>query len=340
MRILITGGRAPVALDLVRRFARQGHVVHLAESARLPLAGFSRYPAGRHRVAPPRQQPQRFDEQLEALVRKERIDLVIPTCEEVLWVRVAAFAPSFADLVELHNKWTFVQRARRLGLSVPDSWLLGDQPAGEHVYKPIYSRFGTATRIRPKIVPKHGDWIAQRYLPGKLLCSYSVVHEGRLAAHVCYRPSLHLQGGAGLLFEAVEHPGVLAWVETFAQGLSGQLSFDFIQGPDGSLAALECNPRATSGLHLFASDERLVQAFLGPGPCYHAEVGNRSILAAAALFSQPLGLLRSRARPVVCDWRDPLPALGQVFSFLEVVWQSRRQSLSLLESTTHDIQWP
>ena len=46
-------------------------------------------------------------------------------------------------------------------------------------------------------------------------------------------------------------------------GYSGQISFDWIVGGDGCARAIECNPRATSGLHLFARDAALPAALMG-----------------------------------------------------------------------------
>ena len=40
-RILLTGARAPVTLDLVRHFHRAGHEVYVADSIYLPLARLS-----------------------------------------------------------------------------------------------------------------------------------------------------------------------------------------------------------------------------------------------------------------------------------------------------------
>ncbi len=39
-RVLLTGARAPVTLDLARHFARRGHEVYFADSVHLPLARF------------------------------------------------------------------------------------------------------------------------------------------------------------------------------------------------------------------------------------------------------------------------------------------------------------
>ncbi|MNY52998.1 hypothetical protein D3C86_1887190 [compost metagenome] len=45
------------------------------------------------------------------------------------------------------------------------------------------------------------------------------------------------------------------------------------------------------------------------------------------------------SREILLDWRDPLPALGQVAS-LAALWRtSRLHGVSLLEASTWDIEW-
>ena len=346
MRVLITGTRAPVALELTRRFGRLGHQVHGADSLAFPLAGFSRYAQKNHRLPPPRQQPERFTQALRDLIERERIDLVIPTCEEVLWVAQAIqpFAPTFQQLQLLHNKWTFHQTARQLGLASPDSYLLEEIPQAlerNWILKPVFSRFGTETLMDPKEIASldirpDRPWIAQRRVDGDLLCSYSVAHQGKLHAHVAYEPTLRLGGGAGVMFRSLDHPAIEKWVQHFVEqlGLSGQLSFDFIENETG-VTALECNPRATSGAHLFESDTRLVEAFLGNG-FYHCEPGRTAMLEGAALCLRPWAW----ARPVIADGGDPGPMFGQILSFSEMCLRSLRWHISILQATTRDIEWP
>ena len=67
-------------------------------------------------------------------------------------------------------------------------------------------------------------------------------------------------------FEQVQHEGTRAWVEHFVRTVrfSGQIGFDFIEDVTGQVHAIECNPRATSGIHLFHPGDGLVRALLEP----------------------------------------------------------------------------
>ncbi|TJW70248.1 MAG: hypothetical protein E5V92_34405, partial [Mesorhizobium sp.] len=87
--VLITGARAPVALHLARLLHGAGRRVILADAPARPIAATSKACARYHRLPPPRFEPRAYAEAVEALVRAEGIDLVIPTCEEVFHLAMA-----------------------------------------------------------------------------------------------------------------------------------------------------------------------------------------------------------------------------------------------------------
>src|SRR5690606_2050101 len=66
-RVLITGARAAVAVDLARDFRRAGWEVHLADSTTARIARWSRAPHAVHRYGPPRAEPERFAADIAAL---------------------------------------------------------------------------------------------------------------------------------------------------------------------------------------------------------------------------------------------------------------------------------
>ena len=128
MKVLFTGGRAPATLELIRNFRQSGAEIFVAESLPLALSGFSRCVTRSYRVPEPRSDPLRFAYAIIDIVRKEAIDLLVPTCEEIYHVaqhrdliqdHCSVFAPSLAVLHELHNKYLFIEKAKYLGLAVP-----------------------------------------------------------------------------------------------------------------------------------------------------------------------------------------------------------------------------
>jgi len=366
-------------------FQRAGHRVLMAESLPWHLSRPSLAVAANYRVPPPRQHPRGFRRALAEIVRRERVDLLVPTCEEIYAVArgraelAAAGGPPDKPLVVLaepletlrglHNKWLFAEKAERHGLWVPETRLLesvGDLRAtltagGEWVLKPVYSRFAVHTLLPPhsalalaRVRPSpSAPWVAQAYQRGRQVCTYSVAHQGRLAAHVAYPVEFTAGQGAAVAFRAIEHPAAQDWVTRFvaAEGFTGQIAFDFIEMEGGAVAALECNPRATSGAHLLAGEPNFARAFFEPLPQPVTALTAQPAMLAAGMLLYSLPAARSRAglrrwarafansRDVVFNWRDPLPALLQGLSLLPFAAWSLRHHMSLIAASTYDIEW-
>jgi hypothetical protein len=377
-RVLITGGRAPAALELARVFARAGHAVFVAESVPWPLARPSRAVRRTFRVPGPNQDPAGFVRALLEIIRAERIDLLLPTCEELFYVARGRAALSAAcrvlaepleTLRPLHDKWLFAERARAYGLAVPETRRVQSAAelrgvlaeGGDWVLKPAYSRFAAKTlmpphqeralaQVRPSLA---APWVAQRLVRGRQVCTYSLAQAGRLLAHTAYPADFTAGQGATIVFQHLEHPAALRWVERFvkAERFSGQIAFDFIETEEGTLCALECNPRATSGVHLLARHPGFADAFFDqPAEMITPPPGRPGMLAAAMwLYALPAvrtgrrlrAWLRTMltARDVIFDWRDPLPALLQGLGVAHFLAWSKRHGISALEASTYDIEW-
>jgi predicted ATP-grasp superfamily ATP-dependent carboligase len=378
INLLLTGGRAPFTLELARIFHRAGHTVFLAESLPGNLASTSRALAAGFIVPPPRQQPERYVHALQDIIRQCRIDLLIPTCEEAFYIarrkaelsaNCIVFVESIEQLRPLHNKWMFVQLAAELGLSVPETILVetvDDLSAAffrwpKLVLKPVYSRFAAHTLLLPSAQQAEAAfhagrgiaWVAQEYLSGRQICTYSVVHQGNLTAHCAYTSDFTAGLGSMILFEAVNHPSVLAWVKKFVANrrFTGHIAFDFIENSSGEVFALECNPRATSGIHLFAETPDFTTAFLNPGqPCLFPFQSQPSMLLMAMLiYGLPQAFMRRKlktwltaftsSRDVIFSLRDPAPAFFQLRNLLHLTRLGWRYKISPIEASTYDIEW-
>jgi hypothetical protein len=132
---------------------------------------------------------------------------------------------------------------------------------------------------------------------------------------------------------------------------TGQIAFDFIETPDGRLCALECNPRATSGVHLLASNPNFIEAFLNPNIiCINPAKDRSSMFAIAMLFYGFIGAFKKNklgnwfstfftSKDVIFDIKDPLPFLLQFRSIFAYLKTSREQKISPMEASTFDIEW-
>ncbi len=205
--------------------------MHLLDFQRFPLARFSNS-CHRYWRLPSPVFSSDFFQQFSGLLQNIQPDLIVPTCEELFWLRHSysgpqLFCPQLPQLLEVHNKLTFVQLCQRLGLEVPSSFSVrrfSDVQQHEFacspdarlpiVLKPAFSRFGFEQKLRPTWAEVQAtldgsrDWVCQTFLDGQSYCSYSIAHAGQLQAHACYRPLLRLSQGAAVAIEAVDHPQI------------------------------------------------------------------------------------------------------------------------------------
>ena len=374
--ILLTGGRAPATLELARAFHRAGHKVFMAESLRGHLSEPSNALTANYLVPPPRQQTSAFLGALKSIITQNKIDLLIPTCEEVFYVSMGrdqlpckVFVEPINPLQTIHHKWAFIIQALNLDLPVPETLLIRSEDEllmafaqwTRLILKPIYSRFASRTLIRPTIkqalatltFDSDNPWIAQEFIEGQQFCTYSVCHHGHITAHTAYRSDFTAGQGATIVFQHFDHPGIFEWVRRFVEAtlFTGQIAFDFIESPDGEIVALECNPRATSGIHLLASEPKFIDAFFDESMSCQTPSGNRSSMLASAMlmyglfpaiknhkFNSWLSTFFSSC-DVIFDMKDLSPFLLQWRSILYYLKLAREQHISPLAASTFDIEW-
>ena len=366
--VIVTGARAPVALDIARSFRALGWTVHLADSVPATAARWSRPAFSVHRLPPPRTAFAAFRAALARLVEATGATLVVPTCEEVFYIAAAApparvFAPPPDVLRRLHSKALFADVARAAGVTVPDTHAIDAAaalpalPLDRIVLKPEFSRFAAATLIRPsprtvarlRPSPTH-RWVAQPFVAGEELCLWTATHAGRVTAHALYRPAWRHGRSAAYAFEAVDWPPAIDMARRIvaATGATGHLSFDLIRTPDGAAVPIECNPRAVSGVHLF-DGSALARAILGESVPPPAPGTRRHLAPAMALLGVPSALAARRWRSFRNQWRDGRdaitrpgdrwPAAGALVDAARfaALGLSRHRSPTL--QTTADIEW-
>ncbi len=367
---LITGARSPAALDLARDLTAAGLVVHMADSSPARIARWSHTPAAVHRHASPVQNRDRFRQDIAALVARLRPAIVVPTCEEIFHLAAARedgievgplFAPDLATLDRLHAKDSFNALALSLGLDAPVTTLI-TSPLAEtgpaldgQVVKACYSRFGLAAMIAPSraaaaaIRPTRAlPWVLQARVDGVEHSSYAVVVGGRITAFAAYRSTRSLSGGAGYAFRPAPdgvRDRLLGASRAVAGhlGMTGQLALDAID--DGTRSWLiECNPRATSGVHLMAGGGHLARAMLGCVSRSTPGKDDRHLLPMMLSWGVMDQLRRGRrprltGRDVIGAPGDRMPLLGAVADTIGFAVSSVRHRISLTGATTRDIEW-
>lgn len=376
VRIAITGARAPVALHLARLLIEAGHYVTLVDHLKHPLAAASRLHLSYCRIPAFSEDTEAADDALHDIILKQGISFVIPTCEEVLhlgalWKRkppkATLFAPKLAELIQFHHKYNFIRLCDNLGLSTPRTNLVTTtqelsthfQDAHDLVFKPVWSRFGSQVLIRPRarkiqqVRPTlKNPWVAQEYIDGTELCVYAIARAGRLIALSTYRSLVRAGPGAAICFAPENSKPLRGFVEKIisATAWTGQVSFDVMRTQDGSFLPLECNPRATSGLHFFSDSAAFSRAIFGETDNVKPNVTAPQTLPLALwLYGLPM-MLNKKQRLVFLDalrrssdvMRWPLDRVGygaQLRAVAEFAGIAFRHRISLKRASTWGIEW-
>lgn len=374
--VLILGARAPVALDHARRFAAQGWRVVVGDSIPCRMTAWSHAVSACVALPSARLSPVRYARALKDAISAHRVTLVVPTCEEAFYLshvrqqlpRDVRVAVADSDTMRtLHSKWLFPQLASDVGMQTPRGARVQSLDDAREwaggaavVLKPEFSRFGVHVRLYADGIPRAaaplaplGAWVVQDYCAGRELCSYSVADGGRLLAHVTYRPVHRLGVSSSYWFAPVESLPVRAAVESLVTrlGYTGQIAFDWIEDDTGTVRALECNPRAISGVHLFADHDDLPGALAGSAAsCAGTSTTAARMIAAVMLAPGLAGALRRgqlhgwwRDWQAACDViavpGDRRPLAGAVADLAAYAAMALRQRCSLREAATRDTEW-
>lgn len=374
-RVLLTGARAPVSLELARHLRHEGCDITLADSVRLPSARWSRAVRRYIRLPRPIDGAREYVDALAEAVRRHRIDLVIPTCEEIYYVArhrerlpCEVLCADFAQLDALHNKErfpAFVNEHVNSPVLAPRTRRVCAEREYTHVeleqlvFKPVYSRFAAFTEVGPDqpryeaLQREPRAWVEQARIYGVEYSTYSVAREGKLLAHSCYHSKYRVDAGSGVLFSNVssKKTRIIEFVRAFAEAanFNGQVGFDFIETAD-AMYVIECNPRATSGAHLFSFSDGLAGALLGRASALQIASGPDRKLA----FAMPLvteitrGQVRRwpswlrdalRTPDAVFRWDDLVPSFASPLTVAEIVLTAVRRRRKLTEAATYDIEY-
>ncbi|MFD0892626.1 ATP-grasp domain-containing protein [Luteolibacter ambystomatis] len=373
--VLVTGARAFAALDWVRRFGRAGHRVTACDSFQHPLCRSSRYLSHYTEVPPSRQSPVEHALAVRDAALACEAEWIIPTCEEIfalaryrrLFDGVSKLlAPSFESLGLLHHKGhfaTWVDSLPALSIRAPETrelrsredvaaFLASEGDPRDWVLKPAFSRFASEVLIRPSagqagsITPTaEHPWLAQRFVPGRPLCTFTLAIEGRITAHSTYEPRHRSGQGAGFFFEPVEAPELFEFCSRLVGHLNftGQICFDFIAGPEGP-RVIECNPRTTSGIHLLAPEDPLPFLNAGCGRLWPVDPTPRMITF--AMVTEPGRSLNRwtdlmRGRDVVKPPDDRLTHVAgwQMFKELRQREKMLGPGADMKAASTFDLEW-
>lgn len=375
--ILITFGRSFLTLNLARLLASAGHRVSIADTVPIAVSRYSKAVTGFHKVSPPKYRPQEYCREIAAIVEAEGIDMVIPIHEEtdILAMMAGLFPPScdlflsdFALEDQLHNKLKFQELLRDMGVqTLKFAAITGPEDIKKlHFDTPfaVKQAYSRGSQEVYKAYP--GDaldqltfdptnpWIAQEWMEGDRYCSYSICRDGEVYAHTLYPVGYAIDGQSCLVFEHVEHAGILEWVRNVVKhtGFTGQIGFDFIDHPERGIFTIEANPRATSGIMLFTPENRVDRAFFGQNDeLITPPLGRtRMIGIGMSLYGWRKNALPGNsfrrfwksfraADDVIAQRGDMGPALMLVPAYANILRHSAKYKVGLAGGFMHDHEW-
>lgn len=317
--ILVTGVGMTKGLMLARTFYLAGHNVIGADFQTYGVPVCGRFSKSLRKFYP-LPKPNESDgatyyiNALLRIVQRERVDLWV-SCSgvasavedgqaaEVLERRTDCKSIQFdvATTQILHEKHSFIEKTRSLGLPVPETHnvtsraavhkVLHESPRTKKRYIMKSVGMDDATRGDMTVLPRRTlsetynhlsnipisgskPWVLQQYIPGKEYCTHALIIDNTVRAFVAC-PSLELL----MHYEALPQDSALSkamlrFTQEFASRyrgkLTGHMSFDFLieervseKGAEMGLVPIECNPRAHTAVTLFQGREKeMTDAYL------------------------------------------------------------------------------
>lgn len=295
--VMIAGGRMTKALQLARSFHAAGHRAILIDTEKFWHSGnqYSNAVAAFYTVPNPAKDLPGYVDRLRAIARKEKVDLFIPVAIfSVLYFDGMTEHP-LADYCTvchfdaetirmLDDKFAFAEQARSLSLTVPKSYRITSpeqvlnfdfsNEKRQYILKsipydsklrldltklPCETPEATAAFVNSLPISEAQPWILQEFIPGQEYCTHSTVRDGRSTLYCCCESSAFQVN-----YQQVDKPEIAAWIERFLSAVPGygQASFDLIQAADGTVYAIECNPRTHSAITMFYDHPGVADAYL------------------------------------------------------------------------------
>jgi hypothetical protein len=188
------------------------------------------------------------------------------------------------DMICVNNKYTFVDKARSLGLSVPKSFLITSRQQlidfdfmterclyicksaiSNHLHKqpmiqlPQSTVIETIEYINKLSINEDCPYILQELISGKEYSTHGTCIDGELTLFTCTQSS-----SSQLNYKHIHHPAIFEWCTQYIRSLklTGHISIDFIVSDnDGKAYAIACHPHVNSAITAFYNHPNLVDAY-------------------------------------------------------------------------------
>ncbi|KAK5144818.1 hypothetical protein LTR04_001464 [Oleoguttula sp. CCFEE 6159] len=313
--VLVTGVGMTKGLALARLFHEAGHNVIGADFGPLACGRVSAALQKYYGLTKPsgREGSTQYVHSLLDTIRREGVDLWVSCsgvasavedgeAKEAVERSTSCKAVQFdvATTTTLHEKHSFIEYTRSLGLRVPETHTVTSRTAvldilqhakgKEFVLKYIgmddASRGDMTTLPRPTpadtrafvsrlVISEDRPWILQQYIRGPEYCTHALVVNGQVKAFVACPSAELLMHYEALPADSPLSKAMLSFTRSFAdaggEGFTGHLSFDFLvdkweaigaKGGRPRLYPIECNPRAHTAVALFNGTPQMVEGYM------------------------------------------------------------------------------
>ncbi|WP_298769959.1 ATP-grasp domain-containing protein [uncultured Shewanella sp.] len=371
-RFLITCARAPVSLELARNLAKHGHQVFMTDSLRYPLAKNSRSLTQFIQSPSPRNNIEHYQTALLDIIQTHEIDYLLPMCEESFYIskikdkltaHCEVLCPDFELMQQLHSKYDILSLCQNTGISLPKteqldfSSAIATEMLSNCIVKREFCRFGTDVLLSP--TPKsvqhlfdtgYGRILKQEKIQGNEYCTYAIAVQGKVFAQAIYQPTHRLKVAAGIYFKPIVNQKISDFIQAFCQKhqYTGHLGFDIIETPD-DIYIIECNPRATSGLHLL-EDANLADALLGVSTQHLPHFQQPKMISLMmVLAGLPFAIRQRKVKAWYRDYQQATDVMTckndngfswfQFISLAELAQIAFKEKISVREAATQDFEW-
>ncbi|KAK5170479.1 uncharacterized protein LTR77_005067 [Saxophila tyrrhenica] len=274
--ILVTGVGMTKGLVIARSFYEAGHNVVGADfepSGALACGRFSRSISEFLPLRPPKAGSGAgpYIESLLSIIKSEGVDLWVSCsgvasaledgeAKEIIEARTSCKAIQFdmRTTQTLHEKHSFMQHTKDIGLTVPDTHYIASREAVDdalkkapegrkYIMKPVGmddanrgdmtllprpSTVETAAHLSKLRISEKSSWILQQYISGPEYCTHSLVVKGQVKAFVACPSAELLMHYEALPSDSKLHRAMLDFTLQYArnggESFTGHLSFDFM----------------------------------------------------------------------------------------------------------------
>ncbi len=292
MNIFIISWRSFVALELVRLLHKDNQIF-IWDSKIFSIAFFSKYIYKKCKYPSINKDINKFKEYLITYINYNKIDFLIPTCEEVIYIaylkneieiqtKCKVFCGDFDLLIKLHSKYNYIKYLENFDyIRLPKTYLFNNKnevlefinknTKFDYVLKPEFSRFAwniASNKIKSKdlnkfIFEENKKYVIQEFISWDPICIYAVFNKWHLLISSFYKNLLTYSSWSWVYFESCFDDNLISFLKELWQkyNIHGQVSFDFICNDYGNFC-IECNPRPTSWIHLFSWSNSFSKVFL------------------------------------------------------------------------------